>query len=296
MKKAKGLKNAAFLRTLTSLKPEVLGGIRWEGKSKMFTKFGKMKNAFIAAEENENTTLTLDNVDDRVYQQSVKYFSLIDKTTKFLQTHLLPLYKCSVNVEDLLLAISSGRNRISSQFYGCQLGDNYFKLCHTNRKIHSCKFESGVIKIQRCQNDDVPLHLTREEKSAVKHLLKSRVDGNGGGDLGDELEDEPETLDEVEQARKRRRTQEIIGNTVADDYINLDFILGSAAEVERLWSISSYILLNNRLSISPVMFEALAYLKVNKELWNETDVIEAMSRRQSERVLQAINEDFLHDV
>ena len=48
--------------------------------------------------------------------------------------------------------------------------------------------------------------------------------------------------------------------------------------------------------MSPVMFEALAYLKVNKELWNETDVIEAMSRRQSERVLQAMNEDFLHDV
>ena len=153
-----------------------------------------------------------------------------------------------------------------------------------------------MIKIQRCQNDDVPLNLTREEKSAVEHLLKSRVDGNGGGDLGDELEDEAETLDEVEQARKRRRTQEVVGNTVADDYINLDFILGSAAEVERLWSISSYILLKHRLSMSPVMFEALAYLKVNKELWNKTDVIEAMSRRQSERVLQAMNEDCLHDV
>ena len=130
----------------------------------------------------------------------------------------------------------------------------------------------------------------------MEHLLKSRVDGNGGGDLGDELEDEAETLDEVEQARKRRRTQEVVGNTVADDYINLDFILGSAAEVERLWSMSSYILLNHRLSMPPVMFEALTYLKVNKELWNKTDVIEAMSRRQSERVLQAMNEDFLHDV
>ena len=95
---------------------------------------------------------------------------------------------------------------------------------------------------------------------------------------------------------KKRRAQEVVGNTVAYDYINLDFILGSAAEVERLWSISSYILLKHRLSMSPVMFEVLAYLKVNKELWNKTDVIEAMSRRQSERVLQAMNEDFLHDV
>ena len=143
MVKAKGLKNAAFLRTLTSLKPEVLGGIRWEGKSKMFTKYGKMKDAFVAAEENEASTLTLDNVDDRIYQQSVKYFSLIGKTTKYLQFRLLPLYKCNVKIGDLHLAIDRGRNRASSNFYGCQLRDNYFKLCATNKK-----FTTGYLKKQ----------------------------------------------------------------------------------------------------------------------------------------------------
>ena len=48
--------------------------------------------------------------------------------------------------------------------------------------------------------------------------------------------------------------------------------------------------------MSPVMFEALAYLKANKDLWNEADVIEAMSRRHSDRVQQAMEEDLHYDV
>ena len=114
---------------------------------------------------------------------------------------------------------------------------------------------------------------------------------------GDDInaDDEVDKLDEIKQVRKQRRTQEI-GASTAHDYINLDVILGSAAEVERLWSVSSYILLKHCLRMSPVMFEALAYLKANKDLWNEADVIEAMSRRHSDRVQQAVEEELHHDV
>ena len=48
--------------------------------------------------------------------------------------------------------------------------------------------------------------------------------------------------------------------------------------------------------MSPVMFEALAYLKAKKDLWNEADVIEEMSRRDSDRVQQAMEDDLHHDV
>ena len=231
MVKAKGLKNAAFLRTLTSLKPEVLGGIRWEGKSKMFTKYGRMKDVFVAAEENEASTLTLENVDDRIYQQSVKYFSLIGKTTKYLQFCLLPLYKCNVKIADLHLAIDRGRNRPSSKFYGCQLGDNYFKLCATNKKIHNWVFEKAVVKIQYCQDDNIPLVLSRDEKSAVKHRLTSVVEGDNGNGDDINVDDEVDELDEIEQVKKRRKAQEIEAST-AHDYINLDFILDSAVELK----------------------------------------------------------------
>lgn len=129
----------------------------------------------------------------------------------------------------------------------------------------------------------------------MKHLLTSVMEGdNGNGDninAGDEVDE----LDEIEQVRKRRKAHEM-GASTAHDYISLYFILGSAAEVERLWSVSSYILLKHRLRISPVMFEALAYIKANKDLWNEADVIEAMSRKDSDRVQQAMEDNLHHDV
>ena len=45
----------------------------------------------------------------------------------------------------------------------------------------------------------------------------------------------------------------------------------------------------------PVLFEALAFFKTNRELWDGQDVIKAMSRRVSERVQQTIDMDMEHD-
>ena len=48
-------------------------------------------------------------------------------------------------------------------------------------------------------------------------------------------------------------------------YVNCDYILGSAAEVDRLWSLASYVLQDHRSSITPMNLEALLSLKVNIE-------------------------------
>ncbi len=45
------------------------------------------------------------------------------------------------------------------------------------------------------------------------------------------------------------------------------FILGSAAEVERLWSVAKNVLKDNRKSMTPLLFEALLFLKVNNSYW-----------------------------
>ena len=59
-------------------------------------------------------------------------------------------------------------------------------------------------------------------------------------------------------------------------YGNIDFILGSAAEVERLWSLAKHILEDDRRGMmSEDMFEALLFLKVNRRFWNEQNVAEA---------------------
>ena len=60
---------------------------------------------------------------------------------------------------------------------------------------------------------------------------------------------------------------------VADDDIrNLDHILGSVAEVERVWSWARYVLTTQRAMMAPVLFEAIMFLNFNRDLWDEKTV------------------------
>ena len=94
------------------------------------------------------------------------------------------------------------------------------------------------------------------EQSAISHLLKRVVEDDAGMASDDESDGETE-LDESEQARKSRKLQQS-GNGISY-YINLDFILGSAAEFERLWSMASHVLLKNRQAMTPIAFEAIVF-------------------------------------
>jgi hypothetical protein len=51
-----------------------------------------------------------------------------------------------------------------------------------------------------------------------------------------------------------------------------DHVIGSAAEVERLWSIARYLLTTLHSQLSPILFEALLFLRLNCTLWNERTV------------------------
>lgn len=130
------------------------------------------------------------------------------------------------------------------------------------------EFESGVVKIQR----DMVHTMTREEHEACLKLRveNDEVDNDEGGDyeaiLGMRLEDHL-------SGRKRKND----GSKYS--YMNADFILGSVAEVERLWSICKFILSDTRNRLEPQIFEALVYLKVNKHIWDIHLVEDAFNTR-----------------
>jgi uncharacterized protein YcbK (DUF882 family) len=63
------------------------------------------------------------------------------------------------------------------------------------------------------------------------------------------------------------------------DYIDCRNFYGSAADVERLWSVAAYILTNQRRAMTPQLFEALIFLKTNHQFWDLTMVVDAV--RQS---------------
>jgi hypothetical protein len=65
-------------------------------------------------------------------------------------------------------------------------------------------------------------------------------------------------------------------------YVNCNFIFGSAAKVERLWSMGKQILRYDRSSMTPLVFETMLFLKVNRHYWDQAMVIEAMRKAESD--------------
>ena len=60
------------------------------------------------------------------------------------------------------------------------------------------------------------------------------------------------------------------------EYVNCDFILGTAVEVERLWSLARGILTDNRRGMSTLMVQTILFLKENRELWTDNMVYECI--------------------
>ncbi len=52
-----------------------------------------------------------------------------------------------------------------------------------------------------------------------------------------------------------------------DKYRNCDFVLGSVAEVERLWSIAKSMLGTQHMHMTPITLEALLFLRMNRATW-----------------------------
>ena len=78
-------------------------------------------------------------------------------------------------------------------------------------------------------------------------------------------------------------------------YQNVDYVCGSASEVERLWSLCKYILTNTRSRMTPNLFEALVFLKVNYDYWDAASVqvayTNALNGLQSDRIVAMVEED-----
>ena len=87
--------------------------------------------------------------------------------------------------------------------------------------------------------------------------------------------------------------------TVDIDYGNCDFILRSAAEVERLWSVADHYLDGARNNATPVLFESLIFSRVNGEYWDEKLIADSYREALKEsalpiRVDNRMNDDDLH--
>ena len=78
------------------------------------------------------------------------------------------------------------------------------------------------------------------------------------------------------------------------NYGNADFILSSAAVVERLWSLADKILDGARNNTTPIVVEALLFLRCNRSFWDEETIVQAYKAAQktlSKKVTTLMDED-----
>lgn len=103
--------------------------------------------------------------------------------------------------------------------------------------------------------------------------------------LVNSLDEEALTMSGILGRRKRRRVE------TDHPYIIIDFIVGSSAEIEHLFSIVGRIIAHHRQNMTPLLFGALVLLKLNRGYWDFCTVITAMGNHQSSQVRDRVLED-----
>ena len=146
-----------------------------------------------------------------------------------------------------------------------------------SKKLPNKVFESGVVKIQNGAAET----MSDFEKNACLRL--ELIDG--------------EAVENVDGAgsemtyKERRSLYQNKGKYNQANYGDLAFILGSAAVVERLWSISDNLIDGERNKTSPILLEALLYLRDNRLYWDDQMIQAAFNETRSQRVRQRLDED-----
>ena len=225
----------------------------------------------------------LDKVDEHM-----KYMKLSRGCSETLQRKSRSLGECQHMLDLLNRRVVNGQGEPGDPFEKCGLVVKY--LSTDNGLSTMPAFETGVAKIQAGIIEESKM--TAAEKNACKPLLR---DQTVESDSSSESESE-NFLKEFEKSKKRKE-RESSGHM--SSYINCDFILGSAAVVESLWSEFDAFNTKRRSGTSPIVNEMILFLKKNKDLWGIEDVHRAnqnrLSRNRSERVERrmAEHEEFL---
>lgn len=134
-------------------------------------------------------------------------------------------------------------------------------------------FGSGAVQIPRNEAGS----MTEEENQATKGLMKPTTESRESNDVATG----------ASMREKYNKRPKIDAN---NKYMCADFILGSAAEVERVWSPAKYVLSNERRKLKPHMFEEILFLKFNERFCGPQLVAQAMRIPVSERTQSLMQE------
>lgn len=280
MRKCKSsIKTRAMLQRLTDLAPVIPCATRWSGLCTMVQRFIRIRPELeeVAATDGVNLTISSTPLFETRCKKLGLHLGEINTVTKALQRRGVTLEECRYYLDTLTRTIEDQKDNPVAPLFGCTLKDEYIKL----HSVHSpsSTFESAVVKIQRQEYST----MTHEERSAALPLKKPTEPCDSTD--GTTQDEDVLTMSGILDRRKRRRVEQ------DHPYMNLNFILGSSAEIERLFSIAGRILADQRRNMTPMLFEALVFLKVNRGYWDFRTVLSAMGNSNSSKVSDIVAED-----
>lgn len=263
------LRNAALLRNLIDLRPVLHNKTRWSGKFYMLRRFLRIREELIEVSQDERSDLVVNSSQafKRKVERYCRQLQQIDFATKELQTRKLSLSQCQNVLDCLVSDVRSGFNNIDSPFHLCFLKNKY--IDSRSEILHDSCFESGVCKIQE---NRVAAMSEAERRACVRLLHPVEDSGEEDVNVGTSMMEYKQRLHQW----KRRKVMVDVG------YLNCGFILGSVAEVERLWSVADNILTDNRMRSTPQLVEAILFLRINSRFWDVELVQEAFELLQRE--------------
>jgi len=252
------------LRGLTSLVPKIHNATRWSSKYEMMKRWVRIRDELTQLSEagagiGMETSVPFK---ERV-EGLLAALEEVDQVTKDLQTHALSHYDGRTLLDNLI------EPRKSGAIPGLELGDGCIGSDCRQIRV-STDFLSGAVKIRDEEYGDMSI----EERTACTHLLEEQVEGGEAP-----VEPPPGSLQARLKAAKRRKMEKR-GEKMCK---STDFILGSAAEVERLWSVAKLVLSDKRHRSCPVTVEAVLFLRSNRRLWGQDTVKKAMSAEMSSK-------------
>lgn len=253
-------KSAAVLRNLCELRPVMDNETRWSSKVSLLGRFNEIRTEIIDASEHVDADFAV-NASPAFAGKVRRYhrmLSEINVITKVLQGKGRTLAECRGDLDTLISAVSDECNNVTSPLFGCRLTTKY--IAADSAIVHSMNFENGIVKLQ----SGLASHLTDGERCAIAQLKEESAPSSVG--VG-----ESASTTMAERLAKRRKIA-----SEASGYMDSRFILGSAAEIERLFSSAKHILTVGRRAMTPQLFEALIYLKYNSRFWNAPLVSKAI--------------------
>jgi hypothetical protein len=111
---------------------------------------------------------------------------------------------------------------------------------------------------------------------AAKCLLREDTDDDRSSSSGDEGGDDDIVMSPCTRAEANKRRRLSVQRKTESPYVECGYILGSVAEVERLWSLAKYVTPHHCQKMHPVNVEAQMFLKINYSYWNVGSVYDAL--------------------